>query len=435
MTDSSPFELRDSDHTDLFGIFLAVHAVPGTVLFLHTTVGCKFKTQLHLVEHDWFRESHNQRIWTGLEDVELIRGTGKHLVQFAQTWYGRRTPDLVVVATNTVVDLSPSDVEVAVEELRERLPCPVILLNAPGYEGSLGRGYSRMIGAVMDLLDWDVEPDPRDVALIGYPFDRFEMDHAANLRELKRLLARLGLTASGTLFSGEGLAALRATTKAKTLALLPLAQDLDTGKMTRKGRIRAPVDLPVGLNGTSRFLREIGGAAGVPKATIEEVIDAETAKVAPLLAHPARVLEDMHRVNVSVFLDAPLAAAVTAFLLDLGAAVRLVCVTGDDRTDMGSFKRALNRHGVKDEEMPRVLLNPSRDAALGAFRDLRGPNEVHIVVGSAIQKQALAREGARVLELGYPSTSKHQIYPMPWMGYNGAVGLAQRLMDAMLKVF
>ena len=40
------------------------------LLLLHTTVGCKFKTQRHLVEHDRARESHNRRVWTGVDECD-----------------------------------------------------------------------------------------------------------------------------------------------------------------------------------------------------------------------------------------------------------------------------------------------------------------------------------------------------------------------------
>ena len=83
----SAFELGDLDHSDLFGAFLAVHALPGSVMFLHATVGCKFKTQMHLAEHDWRRESNYDRIWTGVEDLQLIAGSGPALVETVMLWY------------------------------------------------------------------------------------------------------------------------------------------------------------------------------------------------------------------------------------------------------------------------------------------------------------------------------------------------------------
>lgn len=434
-TDVTPFELRDSDHTDLFGIFLAVHAVPGAVMFLHTTVGCKFKTQLHLVDHDWFRESHNQRLWTGVDDIRLIQGSGEQLLRFAETWYERRHPTLAVVTTNAAVELSSLDVDSAVADLQDRLPCPVILLKAPGYEGNLHRGYRRMVSAVASLVDWSKEPEEGSVALVGYLFDRFEMDHAANLNELKRLLARLGIRLRGTLFSGEGLEQIREISRAKTLLLLPYAHGLEPELRELTGRRTALLDLPVGLRGTSTFLREVGAAVGLDRDRVESLIDEELGRAVPLLSHVSRVLTGRHQVVVSLFLDTPMAASVGAFLAEMGAHIPLVALTDGEEADAEVFTAALERLEAPLASPPRVLEGPSHEASLRAFEDLRGWNEIHVVVGSSHQRQALAPLGARVVELGYPSNAKHQVYPVPWMGYTGAVGLAQRVMDAAHAVF
>lgn len=433
--DVTPFELRDSDHTDLFGIFLAVHAIPGAVMFLHTTVGCKFKTQLHLVDHDWFRESHNQRLWTGVDDVRLIQGSGEQLLRFAETWYERRQPTLAVVTTNAAVELSSLDVETAVTELQERLPCPVLLLKAPGYEGSLHRGYRRMVSAMAAQVDWSREPEEDSVAVVGYLFDRYEMDHAANLNEVKRLLSRLGIRLRGTLFSGVGLEKIREISRAGTLLLLPYAHELERELRDLTGRRTALLDLPVGLQGTSAFLRQVGAAAGLPPDRVESVIDEELGRTVPRLSHVSKVLTGRHQVVVSLFLDTPMAASVGAFLAELGAHIPLVALVDGDEADAGAFEAALQRLEAPMAQPPRVLEGPSHRATLQAFEELRGWNEIHVVLGSSHQRRALAPMGARVVELGYPSNAKHLVYPLPWMGYAGAVGLAQRVMDAAHAVF
>ncbi len=430
MTDLSEFELRDQDHTDLFGIFLGVHALPGAVLFLHTTVGCKFKTQMHLVDHDWFRESHNQRLWTGVDDARLIAGSGRRLVEFAQTWTERRRPALAVVATNAAVELSALDVEAAVEELRRRLPCPVLLLKAPGYGGGLHRGYRRLLQAVWPLLSWERPARDDHVALAGYLFDRYERDHAANLQEVRRLLQALDLRLSGVAFGGEPYDELRETLPlAGTVALLPLAR----GILPPGGRRVADVDLPVGLTGSAAFLRGVGKAAGVDPGRVEAVIDRETARAVPLIAHAARRLQG---VRAGVFLDTAMAAAVTAFLLDMGLEVPFVALTDRDDADEGRFRAALSRLAPAGAPAPEVVLRgPSRNESLRRFLEVAAERPVPVAVGSAVQRLVLNRHLTFVVELGYPATQRHALYPMPFFGFNGAVALAQRVMDAAHTTF
>lgn len=426
------FRLRPVDHTDLFGIFLGVHAIPGAVMLLHTTVGCKFKTQMHLVDHDWVQESHNQRLWTGVDDLRLIQGSGKRLTEFATTWYERRHPELFVVTTNAAVELSAFDVEAAVADLRAQLPCPVVLLKAPGHDGSFVRGYRRVLDVVCDLLDWDATPDPRRVSLAGYLFDRFEMDHAANLGEVRRLLRALGLEAGPHLLGGEGLAAMGGVARSGVIGVLPVARPLTRRFQALPGRRVVPLDLPIGLNGTSVFLRALGAAADVPAADVEAAIDRELARAVPLVAHGARRLKGM---RVAIFQDTATAAALAAFLHELDCDLPLVVLTDGADADPDAFFRTAERLGAAFPNPPRVFPDLSRDGGLAAFREQVEVEPIPVVLGSSVQKAALGAGQAAVVELGYPSVFKHALYPTPWMGYNGALALVQRLVDARNHAF
>ena len=425
--DLSPYELRDSDHTDLFGIFMAVHALPGAVLLLHTTVGCKFKTQLHLAHHDWMRESHNQRLWTGVDDVRLIRGSGERLVEFATTWYERRKPELFLVATSTAVELSAFDVESAVETLRRTLPCPVILMKAPGYDGSLWRGYRRVVRAALGLVDWSRPPEPSSIAIAGYLMDRYEMDHAANLNELRRLFGLLGLKASTILFGGEEVSQVLGASAARAVIALPYAHDLVTSPVPLGGRPVVPTDLPIGLEGTSAFLRAAADGLGLDRALVDLVIRREQGRAAPRIALAAKQLRGA---RAALFLDTPTAAAVHAFASQMGVQVDLVCLTDGEEASEEAFWSASTRLGAAPARRPEILVGPSRDGAMRALFRLRDRARVQLVVGSSFQQAVLSREWATTVEIGYPSSTKHWIYPMPWMGYNGAVALAQRFLDA-----
>jgi hypothetical protein len=81
-----------------------------------------------------------------------------------------------------------------------------------------------------------------------------------------------------------------------------------------------------------------------------------------------------------------------------------------------------------------VLAGPSRDEALRAFREECGREYIPVLVGSSLQYGYVDRDWA-VVELGFPSAEKHAVYPVPWMGFNGAVALVQRLLDASKRVF
>ncbi|HOU54384.1 MAG TPA: nitrogenase component 1 [Myxococcota bacterium] len=423
-----PFELRDVDSGDLFGVFLAVHAIPGAVMLLHTTVGCKFKTQLQLVSHDWFQESHNQRLWTGVDDIRLIQGSGERLLQFATTWYERRRPEVFVVSTNAAVDLSAFDVEQAVRELRNRLPCHVLLVRAPGTIGSVARGYGRVLAALAETLPIDGNGDPEEAALVGYVFDRYEMEHPANFAELRRLLRAIGLRMGATWLSGEGMGVLQGIARAGTWLVLPEGRFARAALDRRAGgRKVADVSLPLGFAGTMAFLREAGQAAGVPPERVEACIERELQRAAPLAAQGARRLADR---RAGVFLPTRLAAAVAVWLAELGIQVPLVGLTDGEDADPEAFQAVLDRLEAPGTLRPELLVAPSRDGGIRALeREMSRGGPVHLVVGTSPWAGPL-RHKIPVVELGYPSTRQHWIYPVPFLGFNGAVALVQRFVDA-----
>jgi len=433
------FELFDMDGGDLLGIFAGVHAVPGAIMLLHTTVGCKFKTQLQISDHDWGRESHNQRLWTGVDDARIITGSGQRLVEFATTWYQRRKPEVFVVATNASIELSAFDVEAAVEELRLRLPIPVLYLKAPGHEGSIQSGYRRFTRAVAPMLA-PASTDPaaaRSVALGGYFLDRYEMEHAANVGEIRRLLVQCGLSWRGAMFDGSSWDSVLAAGQARNMIWLPYGHGIASA-CGNDGRTHCETDLPVGLTGTSAFLDRLGRDFGLDAAAIDAVKDRELSRVVPLIKRAVGTIAGR---RVAVFLDTPSAAAVVSFLTELGCEVPLVCLTDGTSGSETAFFDACARLGACFESggsfrpaRPRVLAGRSHNTQYLEFQNECRNGFISVAFGSSIQSAALESAGVQVIEMGFPSVNKHWLYPMPWMGYNGAVALVQRLLDTFRHV-
>jgi nitrogenase molybdenum-iron protein alpha/beta subunit len=185
-------------------------------------------------------------------------------------------------------------------------------------------------------------------------------------------------------------------------------------------------DLPVGLEGTSRFLRTVGEGMGLPAARVEEAIAKDRARAEARIELAARRLR---KSSAAVFLDTAMAAAVYAYLRELGVRVPLVCLTDGDDASAEDFLAAATRLGADAGAWPEIVAGASRDDQLAALYRLRDREWISLVIGSAIQQAALEREHLPIVELGYPSSSKHWLYPMPWMGFNGAVALAQRFLD------
>ena len=97
----------------------------------------------------------------------------------------------------------------------------------------------------------------------------------------------------------------------------------------------------------------------------------------------------------------------------------------------------LARYGVENQEGKiDVIENPVWDDLKplllnGARRD---PNEHKIYIMPEIEMDKENRDLIKTVQLGFPSLRKHFVYTLPYMGFNGAAALAQRILDASVNI-
>jgi nitrogenase molybdenum-iron protein alpha/beta subunit len=214
--------VRRHGHTDLFGIFLASHAVPDSFCLLHAGVGCKTKGQQHLVNQDWIRESFSRTAWSEIGDIEVILGSGARLEAAIKDWIARRSPSVMAVATSAFVELRGENTAETIRRAQAGTGCRLLYLPAKGYDGDLFRGYEAYLAALLRTLEWEgAQPQGDLVNVLGYLFDRYEMEHRANADELGRLLGGIGLKLHRIFLSGTPYSLLRDAPRAGLQVCLP----------------------------------------------------------------------------------------------------------------------------------------------------------------------------------------------------------------------
>lgn len=426
------FVPRNLSHTRLFGAYLAVHAIDDAICFLHGGEGCKTKTQLHLVFHDWFRESHNRRIWTDIKDADFIKGTAGRMESVVRTWIERRNPAIAFVLTASFIEVSGEDMAGAVEQIDQSVPCPVRYLSTAGFEGDLYSGYGDVVVETLRTMDWSVEPEG-GVNIVGHFFDRYERDRLADVAQLEQLCRGAGAPARAVFLSGRPLAMLGQAVKARANVVMPyLAHRADEiARIT--GRPTVVTDLPVGLHGSANWVRQVAGIAGADLGQAESYIEGELTRVVrPLDCLVARTGDADARRRFALFADVPLAAALAAFLCDLEMDAEIVGLL--DRTLGGpeAFTSAFERLCPAAASLPHILTDPSRDAVIKTTAGLVPLPD--LVLGTSVELLDLAHMGVPSLEVGFPSFARHGLYPIPTLGFDGACALGQRILDALSRV-
>ncbi len=439
------FRLKGMEQGRLTGVSIAVHGISDAFLLMHCGVGCKHKATSQLSTHDWGRGVVEREGWTEVGDAELIAGASDRIGPYLRSWVKRVDPGLVIVIAVTFLELTGEDTRSVVSEEAHTVDCPVVYVDALGTHGDLHYGFASVIAELARKLDWSQPPaKPKEVGILGYLFDRYEGDHAGNLAQLKRLVGDLGLTLGPVLMSGRPWRDLQKVTDSGLLVQLPYAEP--RGKVLRrlakKGR-RALVatDLPMGLRGSTRWLRQVGRAAGLEDRNIQLRAAAREQGVRVRLAP---FLNRLRGQQVAVFADLPLLAGILAVMEDLGMDVRLAGIRGSSFGGAEALREALGRMGTTVPDRMQIVENISLEAVRNTVGPLLGELDGIFasaaelnVLGTLPQEAFLQPDGGEpratgpfVLEVGFPCKRFHAAMPMPMMGHAGVLTWAQRIVEA-----
>jgi len=432
------FRLRGLEHGRLTGVSIAVHAIADAFLLMHCGVGCKHKATSQLSTHDWGRGVVEREGWTEVGDAELIAGAADRIGPYLRSWARRVEPGLMVVISVTFLDLTGDDTKFVVQEEAPTVDPDVIYIEAAGHKGDLHLGYATALLELVRRMDWRAPPRrPRAVGIVGYLFDRYEGDHAGNLRQLQRLLADTGLEAGPVMLSGVPWADVQAIAECGLIVQLPYMGPRAKG-LRRALRSRRPVIdtmLPIGLRGSTRWMQAVakGAGADVRRATLKAAARARSVEVrlGPFAAR-------LKGLKVAVFADLPLLAGLLSLLDELGVHVVVAGIRGHSFGGRAELETAVTAYGAPGLDEIEVLEDPSLQ--LGTTTIATHIGHLDGVLASSAEINALATLGQEalhragrgpfVVEVGFPCKRYHAVSNQPAYGFLGVFTWAQRLLDA-----
>ena len=438
--------IRSSSHTPFFGIYLATHAIPDALCMWHASVGCKVKTQKHLVDHDGIENAHNRGRYSQFIDEDLIQGSTQQLEDEVASFARRLRCQLVVIDCTTPISLQGQPMRPVVERLRERTGVDVVHVDARNYEEDLYGGYAAMT-ATLFARQFErfgqteageaVETAADEVTLLGLPFDRHEGDCLGNVAELRRLLWGLGKKARAVYLSGEPYASLSPTPQASAHLMLPWSQPSrrQLQRVCKQWqRPLLPTPVPVGFSGTVRWLREVASALGVPAARVQALVDHELTACKRQADLARKLLQG--RV-FSVFAEAPRLVGVVQLLTELGMVPQYLGVMHFQLGRVAEAQAMLAAAGVQLPAHVQWLDDPAPHEirALGEAGQKQQPpiSRSHVVIGSTMECDLLMGAHVPLVELGFPSERAHFLTQNGWMGFRGALHLAERVVHAVRR--
>ena len=439
--------IRSSSHTPFFGIFLATHAIPDALCMWHASVGCKVKTQKHLVDHDGIENAHNRGRYSQFIDEDLIQGSTQQLEDEVAAFAQRLRCKLVVIDCTTPISLQGQPMRPVVERLRERTGSDVVHVDARNYDEDLYGGYAAMTATLFARqferfgLTEDGSPvatEGDEVTVLGLPFDRHEGDCLGNVAEIRRLLWGLGKKAKSVYLSGEPYASLADTVHASAHLMLPWSQPAvrslqKTCKQWQRPLVKTPV--PMGFAGTAAWLRYVGAALSVPTAKVEQFIERELKGIKPQADLARKLLQGR---SFSVFAEAPRLVGIVALLTELGMVPHVLGVMHFQLGKVAEAKaHLLADHNLTLPEQVQWLDDPAPHTLRELAHSDQGKQapigHSHVVLGTTVERDLLAAAGVPFVEIGFPSETAHFLTLQGWMGIKGALYLAERVLQVVRK--
>jgi nitrogenase molybdenum-iron protein alpha/beta subunit len=404
------------------GVFLAVNAIRDLYLLVEGPDCTHIKTQFLQGNHDWLSTL------TSVSGFHRIANTALHPDQMSgsresavrdrlQKIASHPTVPAVALTSMPMAFVTGADYERVTAEVAEATGKPII--HVPGR--SLSRdwldGYAEVQSALAGQLELrQSEAQPENVAIVGYLFDRNEGDHTANLQELRSILSGLGLNLVSVWLGGQHSNELAAVETAGTIISLPYGRRAARTLARRLGARLIETSLPFGLPATEAWVRQLGAEFGRPEQA-EVIIDRELARVIPKLEWIIPFV--FQNLRVGYVGDPHLLPGLRSYLGVLGASLDMAVITNHSR----------HTCELPADVAELDLLVEPRISTLGKFLgDRLGRQSVDLLVGSDLGNLNCP---VASYELGFPSPTRHALFDRPFLGFGGALALADSLANAM----
>ena len=365
-------------------------------------------------------------------DSTLLRGSGRHRVAFTnvcsrgvvkehdaiiqgqlQTIDALEESGLSLVTALPMCSITGVDYGRLIRSLHGRLKKPAVDIPPESLVGDWLDGYAQTLTALARGLTFaEGRRRPGTAAVVGNLMDRNEADHLANVAELSRMLAALGLETVSVWLSGQGAGELERVAEASLIVSLPYGRVAARRLAAATGAKLVETELPFGLPKTLKFLRDVGEAAG-KQDEAEAFIDAELPRVIPRLKWiiPQYFL---HR-RVAFMGDPHLLAGFLDVAEDLGLSVEGAIVRGRSAHGGASSANILHEPPAFSQEVRRLVQTPL-DLFVSCWCEAELPGLTLPFV-----------------EFGFPSYRHHALFDRPFLGFPGFLSFVERMADELSR--
>lgn len=423
----SELQLLSPERTVLsyhLGLFLGANAISDAFVVIDGP-DCNFrKTQWVWGKHDWSSTlldtlGEHRVANTLLTADRVIMDKGDALRERLETIARLGKAKAAFVCSMPHVAIIGTQYDRILRMLQPTVPMPLFEVPSRSLDGDWLDGYADMLTSI--AVGMSIEgraPTKGKVAVIGHLMDRNEEDQRANVLELRRMLGALGLEVASIWLDGGPYADLERAAEAELLVAFPLGRPAAEALAKRTGAKVLACDVPFGAPLSERFVREVGRATGRLDAA-ETFAAAELARLVPRLEW---VIPHVFVGRRAVYWGAP-------FLF--GGFLSMASEVGIETVLLGASAGDRFLSKTLDDEfgpLPPIVLGGTRKAIESTVRSV----DWDLAVTDSVMRPRFEAGDAGVVEVGFPSHFEHALYPRPTLGFEGWMGMLDRMATAVM---
>ncbi|MEY8000222.1 nitrogenase component 1 [Clostridium sp. Mt-5] len=375
---------------------------------------------------------------TNLSERDVVFGGEARLREEIRSTIDLIDGDLYFVANGCIAGMIGDDVEGVVSEFSEE-PTPVLYVNSSGFLGNTYFGYEAVFEAAIEQL---VKPLPKEkglVNILGFvPYQ--DIFWRGNLREIKRLLNKIGLRTNQIIGDFSGIEGLKKLSAAEYTIVVSPWVGRKTARLLEKKfgipYINFP-NIPVGPRDSSEFLGKIGKKFGISESKIKNVIAEEEREAYEDL----NIIGDVcARFSASlpfaVVSGSATAVGITRFLVnEAGFTPKLVIINDDPPADTREeILDRLKNLGDKDTVAKTGGINPKVIFEIDSYEIHEHLRNSYFRVLFASSQERYEAESKRQVHLSVTFPAENRVVVRDtYTGYGGGISLIEDFLSKFVR--
>ncbi|MHC6202809.1 nitrogenase component 1 [Breznakiellaceae bacterium SP9] len=427
----------------LGGALATLRAMPRTIAIVHGSAGCG--QNLYIANNSGAGYlgggycGGNAMPSTNVIERDVVFGGETRLREQIKSSLEILDGDLFVVVTGCMVDMIGDDTVSVAAEFADAEK-PVIAIPTPSFKGNSFLGYELLFkGLISKYIPRTREKDPLAVNVLGI-VPAQDVFWKGNLKELKRLLERLGLKANTFFGEGETLEGFKNAGKAALNIVVSNSFGIESARHFEDvhGIPSLVTPFPIGALAGEKFLQTVGKTLAIAEPIVAKVIAEEKALYYDYLERISDIYNDVDLQRYAVVVgDSSYAPALTRFLSDeLGWLPELSVVT--DLLD--EKQRQLVREqfdGLNSGLTPHLHFDSDASSVKKYLRDSwpRNRNNRYydsfgpaVVFGSAFERDFAQEFGFPLVPVSFPLTNRC-VMNRAYAGFLGGLTLTEDIVS------